>query len=394
MTTPNVGVVADRSTPEVAEVSDTGTDDALVAELDALDDPERASEHFLGEPAASDSPADTPAATPTESPSDPAAVPADSTTPDPFTDLLKDATPLTYTVDRQDRAFDGIVLTKSGHGVVPPDQVDRLRNTLGLAEKSIADNKVLYERTRRFDQLGGEQRLAEQAATIAQLDAAGTQLLAILQDPTALLMLDAEGNVVKNPKAISDLTEKLQSVSRIAEYEAKEKFQQAFQQTQQVQHDATTQGRALDAVVAQFQQQYPDLTPQDLAAAKAHFGPFASALFRQATPEDAQRYGYRIGEWLIDTPKMVPYFEDRAASRRDQATAAKARQAAEAENRKRQTVVSPPKPKAAPQPRRDDGTFAQKNKDSQEERERVRTAINRAHRKGEFYVDSTTERDV
>ena len=394
MTTPNVGVVADRSTPEATEVSDTGADDSLAAELDALDDPERASEHFLGEPAASDSPADTPAATPTESPSDPAAVPADSTTPDPFTDLLKDATPLTYTVDRQDRAFDGIVLTKSGHGVVPPDQVDRLRNTLGLAEKSIADNKVLYERTRRFEQLGGEQRIAQQAAEIAQLDAAGTQLLAILQDPTALLMLDEQGNVVKNPRAISDLTEKLQTAGRIAEFEAKEKFQQAVQQTQQVQQDATTQGRALDAVMTQFHQQYPDLTPQDIAAAKAHFGSFAGALFRQATPEDAQRYGYRIGELLIDTPKMVPYFEDRATFRREQATATKARQKAEAENQKRQPVASPPKAKTVPQPRRDDGTFAKQHKDSQAERERIRSEINRAHRKGEFYADSTTERDV
>lgn len=373
MTTPAVEPVeTDNETVDAA-------DESLVADFDALDDPERASEEFVSEP---------PAPEQAESPPEPAPVEP----PDPFGEALKDAAPVTYKVDGQDKTFDGIVVTKSGHGVIPPDKLDRLRNTLGLAEKSIADNRTLYERTRRFDQLGGEQKIAELSAQVAQLDAAGSHLLNLLNDPTALLMLDAEGNVVKNPKAIADLTEKLQFASKVAGFEAQQQFQGLLQQQQQQQVDTTQQGRALDAVIGQLHEQYPDLTPGDLAAAKAHFGQFTNALFRQATPADAQQYGYRIGEWLIDTPKMVPFFEERANLRREQGEAAKAREAAAAENRKR--VASPPPPKQKAQPRHEDGTFAKQHKDREAERERLRSEINRAHRRGEFYTDSATERDV
>lgn len=386
MTTPNAEV-----SDHVEPTDDSAADDALLADFDALDDPERASAEFVGddpEPGSTDEKAAAPRA---ESPPTDEAPPAD-TPPDPFAELLKDATPATYKVDGQERTFDGFVVTKSGHGVVPPEQVERLRNTLGLAEKSIADNKVLYERTQRFERLGGEQKLAALEEQVAQLDAAGTQLLAILNDPTALLMLDAEGNVVKNPKAISDLTDKLQFASKVAGFEAKQKFQQSVQQQQQGQQDASQRGRALEAVIAQLHAQYPDLTLQDVAAARAHFGQFASALFRQAGPEDAQQYGYRIGEWLIDTPKMHPFFEERAQFRKEQATTTKKRDAAEAENRKRQAVVSPPRPRKGEsgQPRNKDGTYAEK----QAERERVRSEMKRAHRRGEFYTDTTAERDV
>jgi hypothetical protein len=52
--------------------------------------------------------------------------------------------------------------------------------------------------------------------------------------------------------------------------------------------------------------------------------------------------------------------------------------------------VASPQKAESPQPRNKDGTFAEK----QAERERLRSAINRAHRRGEFFVDATTTRDV
>ena len=46
--------------------------------------------------------------------------------------------------------------------------------------------------------------------------------------------------------------------------------------------------------------------------------------------------------------------------------------------------------KPAEQPRNPNGTYAEK----EAERERVKAAINRAHRRGEFYADQTTTSDV
>jgi hypothetical protein len=306
-------------------------------------------------------------------------------TPDPYATLTKNASPFAYKVDGQERTFDGIVVGKNGAGYIAPDQLDRIRNTFGLADKSIADNRGLYERVQSFERLGGVSKIATLEEQVAQLDAAGTKLLELLRDPTSMLMLDEQGNVVPNQRAITEYTERLQFVSEKAAFEARGRFQQNTQQVQQTATQGQQHEKAFHAVFDQFRQQYPTLTEGDIASAKAHFGAFTGALFRQATPDDAQRYGYRIGEWLIDTPKMAPWFEDRMALRASTAAHDTARKKAEQDNRTRQPapVVSPRKA-AHEQPRNKDGTYAEK----QAERERVKREMARAHKRGEFYSES------
>lgn len=371
----------------------TDEDDALLGELDALGDPERASEKLFDPPEpAADLPSDAPETPPQESPAPVDAAPVDSPT-DPIAAITKDAQPFTYTVDGQARPLDGAVVTKDGAVFFPATHADKLRSTLGLAEKSIADNKVLYQRQQEFERLGGLAKWEEAAAQAAAVDAAGAKLLAILDDPTQLLMLDEQGNVVKNQRAIDLLTRDLQLTGKEAAAAARMSFQTTTREANTQHQQVEQQDRALSYAVDQFRQQYPDLTPQDVETARQHFAAFRGALFRQATPDDAQRYGYRIGELLIDTPSMAPWFADRAALRKEQAESQKARSTAEAENRKRTTppvVVSPRKTGKPTQPRNTDGTYAEKQAD----KERIRQQMRQAHRRGEFFVDNSTERDV
>ncbi len=377
---------------------------SIVTELEAMQPGESTADPDSGEPAAPETPAtpdtrttatpETPAKEPApetpESPDDPAAAPDASTTAQPETDqaapaepvipddvaeMIKAAAPLSYRVDGQDKTFDGILEIKGQGALIPQEHLERVRNTLSYAEKSIADNKALYRETQEYRALGGRQAYEALEREKAAVNAAGLKLLQTLQEA-----FPGE----ENAAIIQSVLREAQLDARDAEWALRGKHQQAITETQTAETRESQRGSALEGTYHQIAQAFPALTKDDWAAARSHFGQFREALFRPATAEECRANGWREGQEVVATERMASWFQDRAAQRSTFAAEAESRRKAELENKKRLAIpAAPPKPKPAARPSQRSATPPK----AQKEGEKPSFAdIRRSWNRGEFYA--------
>jgi hypothetical protein len=265
---------------------------------------------------------------------------------DPFAEMMKDGKPLTYTVDRQAKTFDGILEIPGKGALIPADKLDDVRNRLAREESNAAFTKELYTERQRYEQLGGYDGILKKLELAEQTNAA------------ALAIMDV---ATKNPGLLTDPAT-MQSVIREATLAAREavwQFRTEHEKQQQAhvatQSDAQAREQGIPNAVRSFMDEPAykgKLTDADLAAAERHFAKFPNDLYFTASPEQALVWGVRPGTLLVDRNKMVDWFDDRIAARTQTATADTARKDAEKFN----ATVTPPKPAALP-PRRRDGTF-------------------------------------
>lgn len=305
-----------------------------------------------------------------ETPPSDAPAPPDTQT-DPFVALVKDALPLTYTVDGQQKTYPGVFEVPGKGAVIPAEHLARVRDTFQRAEHAVEQNRKLYAEQQEFVKVGGIERLETVERDFARQNAAGEILVSAFGDPNAiaaLLVQKADGSF-----GFSDrhqlLIDRMNLAAGRAEMDARAGWS-TKRTTAQAEVNAPTE--QTDALTQAVNELGKDLTPEDRDAAMKFFSPLAGALVRKATAEDvAQWPQFRIGQTLVDAPKMAAWFQTVKAHRENTAKETTARQKAEAENAKRlaqtkaATPPAKPKPKAAP--RNDDGTFAEKKKYDRED---------------------------
>lgn len=283
---------------------------------------------------------ETPAATPTEPV-------ADTTAPTPAADPLASAKPLRYTVDGEDRTFDGILEVEGEGAIIPADALNAVRDRLQLADKREADNRALYAQVQAFEQAGGLPKLHDLAEQNAALNAVVAKLGAAMDDLSTLVSVDANGQLVINERARDLLFRDVVLTGKEARAQAAAARAQAAQQVQAQTADTQAVEQGLHAAVDRYVAHF-GLTPEDRAAAVAQFGPFAGALVKTATPDDAVRFGMKVGERYFDPAPMQAWFADRKTMREAATKQAEAAQRAAAENAKRIAAAAPPVPRAAP----------------------------------------------
>lgn len=325
------------STPAPDATDASGEDDGILAEL-GFDLDEKPDESILGEP--------------TATPEPPAPEPVAPETPE--ADPLAGATALDYTVNGEGKTADYIKVLKDVGAVIDEADLPKLRDQLQRAEWYEGQAKSLYADLQRIKQVGGVEKIAELNEQIASINAAGTQLLNLITDDNALLKLlayDDAGNVVVDPHRKQELIERLQFAGERASFDARKSWQQQNVERTQTETQGATREQALGGIIGQIGQALPSLTRDDLEAGYAHFSQFADALFRPATPAEAQSLGIKAGDPVLDAPRMHSWFKDRAAMR-DQLAVRRTTDATVAkENAARLAAVRAPKARpAAPAP--------------------------------------------
>lgn len=284
---------------------------------------------------------------------------------DPFETLTKAGQPLTYTVDGQKKQYEGIFEVEGKGAVIPAQHLGRVRDTIQRAEHAVEQNRKMYAATQEFERVGGMARLADLERANAKLDAAGALFVELLEQPARLagmLRQNADGSIGFDPEQRAFLIERMQVSATKAELAAQQKWEQARSAGQVQETEAATRTAALHAQIAQLATGLPN---EDVEEAKAFFANFQDALFRKATPEDVAKYPglFTAGELIIDTPKMVGWFEGRRAQRALATETSAKREAAAKFNAPRTAPKPTPKPKAKPPvPRNEDGTFAERKK--------------------------------
>lgn len=282
-------------------------------------------------------------------PTDETAAPVDPVAPvDPFAALMQDAAPLTYKVNGSERPFDAILMTGDGKpAIIPADKVGQVRDMVARYESNAAANRELYQTVQRYESLGGLEKFHELQERNAQLNAASLHILDSLvamglpQETLALLQREAKIAAAE---------------ARFTTIEQRQTAEQTFATTT---NDAAVKESAIPSAIDTH---FAHVPASDRDAAKAYFAQFRDALMFKATPEQALQWNVKPGTWMVDLPKMAPYFETLANARTTAATEAEKRAAAAKHNA---TVTAPkvapkPTPKAKAQPRREDGTFAEK----------------------------------
>lgn len=296
--------------------------------------------------------------------------------PDPFAELLQAGKPLTYTVDRQPKTFDGILEIEGKGALIPADKLADVRDRLAREESNAAFTKDLYAEKQRYEQdFGGYEGIVQKLESAAQINAAALHIMDTLQKSR-----DANGNIALDAYSYSLLVKEAGLKAKEAQWEYRTEREAAHQQHATSQSEAQVRETAIPTAIESFRTIHPTLTDADLAAAARHFAPFADALTFKATPEQAAQWGVKPGTVMVDRQKMAAWFEDRVATATERtqtataaATANAARAKAEKENAARiAKPVTKPKP-VETRPRNKDGTFAEAD-----ERPSTTTIMNRA----------------
>lgn len=297
---------------------------------------------------------------------------ATASAPDPFAEMLAAGKPLTYTVDRQPKTFDGILEIEGKGALIPADKLADVRDRLAREESNAAYTKALHAETQRYEQaFGGFDGITQKLESSAQINAAALHIMDVLSKSR-----DERGNIALDAYSYNLLVKEAGLKAKEAQWDFR-----AERETQATQHAATAQDAqvretAIPTAIASFKELHPTLTDADMAAATRHFSQFTDALMFKATPEQAAQWGVKPGTWMVDRNKMAGWFEDRVATqaqRTQTATAETARAKAAKENAARTPAKPAPKPKAPERPRNADGTFAEAT-----ERPSMTTIMNRA----------------
>jgi hypothetical protein len=367
------------------ELSDDGND-LMLQELDAMEpgdttaDSEEGASDASTEPS-SDAGPEGEAPEPTEATAKAESQPAASTAeegaePEPdvppeIAAILKEAIPLRYTVDGLERTFDAITEVKGQGAIIPSEQLERVRNTLAYAEKSISDNQKLYQRVQAFEKMGGSAEIEKLRREKAAVDAAGTRLLHTLQQA-----FPGEDNA----ELLQSILREAALDARDAEWRVRDELSAGQQTEQQGAFRESQRENTFNDAFRQMRAALPQLTDSDMRAAYTHFSQFKGALFRNPTPAEQQTYGWSPDQDILDVPKMHDWFTERAGWRSAQAQEASARRSAEAENKKRLATT------AAPVSRPPARKNASNNK-PKEEKKLTASEIRRTWARGEFITE-------
>ena len=270
--------------------------------------------------------------------------PAPDTT-DPFALLAKDAKPLAYTVNKESRLADGILEVPGKGGLITADKLPEFRNMLARYESNAEANKELYAFRQDVERMGGVAKFHEVAEQNAQLNAASVLILDALKNPRQFVLDDG----TPNQERINFLIQQAGVAAERAKYTAIRERETQHQTWTQESSEASVRETAIPNAIDNLASRF-NLSAEDTAAAKAHFGAFADALLFKATPEQALQWGVKPGALMVDLPKMEPWLRDRQALRASQAESNAAREKAAKENAARTTQPVLP-------PRKRDGTF-------------------------------------
>jgi hypothetical protein len=141
----------------------------------------------------------------------------------PTDDPLKDATPLTYTVNGEQRTYEGIRVLGTDGAIIKPEDLPDLMRRLGERDHLYETNKAQYEATQQLERLTewrttdadgkestvkGLEGLATMRVQHGKLAAAFDTLASVFKDPAkfvGLLGQDEQGKIVLDPTALQHL---------------------------------------------------------------------------------------------------------------------------------------------------------------------------------------------
>ncbi len=293
-----------------------------------------------------DAPPATPAAAPTDAVADP------TQTDDP----LKDAAPLTYTVDGVTKAYEGIKVLGDVGGIIEPAALKDVQQRLSEHEHFRTANQQLYQKVQQYEALGGEKKVAELSEQLAATNAIGSLLLPMFSGDVnsvlKFLQQNADGTIGWNEDARAVLLDKLVLARDRAEMTARGSFQSSVTQAQSQGQQGQVKAHATQTALQEVRKSYPHWTPDDFAAAEQHLAVYGDYLIRPATEAEAQRYGngIRAGQLMIDYPRLAAWTEQRNATRAAQAQTAATVTNASKENAARLAAALPGTRKAQAAP--------------------------------------------
>lgn len=355
--------VADESTPSGAPAPSTPSASESPA---APEVPAPAPAEVPSTPSASEPPSTPPAAAPPP-PSEPPAVPAAD---DPAARLAS-APALTYTVDGATKTYDGIKVMGEDGAVIDPAALPDLQRRLGERDHLVAANAQLYQRTRQFDALShtstvggtpqdfrGMDAFRQLKADYATTFAGAAELYAKLHDPAfvqalaiANLSPDQGGNPEQAKALLKQVYDRANFAGEKAAYDARLQLDRTVAQGTAEVADKAQIEETFASVLADFRKTFPHLTAADMQEGEQHFRELGSVIARQATPQEAQQYGLKVGQWFIDSPKMNGWFKGRDALRQEMAKTVVTTSAAATQNAARLAQAVSPTPPAATPPK-------------------------------------------
>lgn len=356
---------ADRTTSDDGRHADADLIDAFSGLSEALSSAESGSEIALdderpssdaGEDGQDQADASAPdASTPDDGgPASPAKDAKDHTTPaakeaqaEPSADdtdaLLKDATPLSYTVDGQSKSLDWITEVPGQGAFVPAEKLAQFKDLIQRGEHADGERRRLYQVASEYQQLGGRAAYEKLASEKAMLDAAGGKLLEIFQRPDADQVLL---ELATNPQARQMLLREAQLEARDAGWKARTDLTNQQSTVQRQSQEAAQAAQALDLTIQNVARQVPGITAEDVQTARQYFGnaQMRGSLYRRATVQDQQQYGLTPGELVLIPNPIHQWMQDRATLRSATASAQQKAQAAERENATRLAAMNAAKP--------------------------------------------------
>lgn len=275
---------------------------------------------------------------------DPTQTPEPEVTPIPFK----------YTVDGQEKTFDGIEEVPGEGLIVTPEAIPRVKDALQMAERLAPQVQQYARELDRFQKLGGYQRIEQLEANSAVLQAIGTKFLELLSDqeqtPDGFPAKLAE--LATDPRARALQLRELDILTRDAEINARQQFGTKFRGFDQEAQAATSRTSAVSTAVQTMAKAVADMgmaiTVEDMAEAEQVFGPLSDAIYRPATAQEAASLRIPVGTPIIDYPKMHPWFTARAQLRAREATGRSSAAAATAENATRLAAATPTRPANKP----------------------------------------------
>lgn len=369
---------------------------SLLGDMPFDDAPDVTGAPAEGTPSPSESP-DTPA--PTDPPvgpdGDPAVDPqgtppvSDPATPtvsvpSPDEDPLASATSATYTVDGVTKTYDGIKVLGDDGAIIDAAALPDLLRKLGERDHLFDTNQQLYTKVRDYDAVltyrsgpsGKEQDYKGLDAFVqAQADARANAAAGVL-------LLKAINEAFPGPEhaeAKRALFERAAFEVERTTFTAAQAIRSQFQMRQQ----EVAQPVNEDSHVERSFQQISDwgqkngLTADDVSELRQIFGSVKGALFRAATPQDAQQLGVRPGARIFDPAPANQWAIRRAKQNTDRAAQDKTRKVATTANAARLKAAITPKATTQTTPTRKAPAMSQREQDASDAwdlRERLASA--------------------
>lgn len=273
----------------------------------------------------------------------PAAIaPEPAATPDAAPQAQPDK-PFTFRSVGQEVPIDGAMLRADGSLVIPAASLPQAQQLLARGHEF---------QTRTQSQLQAMQReIAQYKESATQptlnerrITAAYQHLASIVDDTESLakMALDPEYKALVLER-IHVAMERAQHAHETSSRERRTANESTEQRSAAERHAIATN---TEAIVAEF----PELTAEDKQQIAGFIAKIGPALVRDATQEDADQWGVRVGERVVDNTRIEEYVRQVVTLRKQAGeTAKKATEAARFNKAQQPTKQTPAKPKSAPQ---------------------------------------------